>query len=86
MMPSYFLVGSTFSMVGGGTLAFTPKAPANIIRRSDLKGNFWATFVIGGDDGDSSVWKESEIIPDFVHLLINLFATMPRMIALIQTL
>ena len=49
------LVGSTFSMVGGGRLAFTPKAPANIIRRSDLEGNFWATFVIGGDDGDSSV-------------------------------
>ena len=48
-------VGSTFSMVGGGRLAFTPKAPAKIIRRSDLEGNFWATFVIGGDDGDSSV-------------------------------
>ena len=47
--------GSTFSMVGGGRLAFTPKAPANIIRRSDLEGSFWATFVIGGDDGDSSV-------------------------------
>ena len=47
--------GSTFSMVGGGRLAFTPKAPAKIIRRSDLEGNFWATFAIGGDDGDSSV-------------------------------
>ena len=48
-------VGSTCSMVGGGRLAFIPKAPAKIIRRSDLEGNFWATFVFGGDDGDSSV-------------------------------
>jgi len=49
------LIGSTFWMVDGGRLAFTPKAPANIDARSDFEGNFGATFVSGGDDGDSSV-------------------------------
>ena len=47
------LGGSTFWMVGGERLAFTPKAPANIVARSDFEGNFGATS--GGDDGDPSV-------------------------------
>lgn len=47
------LGGSTFWMAGGERHAFTPKAPANIVARSDFEGNFGATS--GGDDGDSSV-------------------------------
>ena len=57
---------STFLIVGervGERVAFTP---ANIACRSDVEGKF-STFVDGGDDGDS----RSEIIPDFVRLLMS---------------
>ena len=54
---------STFLMVDEERVAFTP---ANIACRTDVEGKF-STFVDGGDDGDS----RSEIIPDFVQLLMS---------------